>query len=65
MGLASPSSITNTYFPASAVSVSQGDYFKFEQGGNSSYWQALDDGILGDRLIHQENGDKLYKGWSP
>ena len=48
MGLASPSSITNTYVPASAVSVSQGDYFKFEQGGNSSYWQALDDGILGD-----------------
>ena len=48
MGLASPGSITNTYAPASAVSVSQGDYFKFEQGGNSSYWQALDDGILGD-----------------
>ena len=48
MGLASPKSISDEYISGSGVSISKGDYFKFVSSGNTSYWQALDDGVIGD-----------------
>ena len=62
MGLASPKSISNDYLSGSAVSVSKGDYFKFTNAGNISYWQALEDGILGDPSLSNGKWRQAIEG---
>ena len=62
MGLASPKSISNDYLSGSAVSVSKGDYFKFTNAGNASYWQALDNGVLGDPSISNGKWRQVIEG---
>jgi flagellar capping protein FliD len=62
MGLASPSSIPNEYIAGSGVSIAKGDYFKFISSGNTSYWQALDDGVIGDPNLTSGNWRQVIEG---
>ena len=62
MGLASPQSITTQYVAGSGVSISKGDYFKFVSSGNTSYWQALDDGVVGDPSLSSGKWRQVIEG---
>ena len=62
MGLASPKVISNTYVAGSGVSISQGDYFKFISSGNTSYWQALDKGVIGDPTLTSGKWRQVIQG---
>ena len=62
MGLASPQSISNEYIAGSGVSISKGDYFKFISSGNTSYWQALEDGVIGDPSLGSGKWRQVIQG---
>ena len=62
MGLASPSSISDEYIAGSGVSIAKGDYFKFISSGNTSYWQALDDGVIGDPNLTSGKWRQVIEG---
>lgn len=62
MGLASPKVISNQYIAGSGVSISQGDYFKFISSGNTSYWQSLKNGIVGDPNLSSGNWRQVIEG---
>jgi flagellar capping protein FliD len=62
MGLASPSSISDEYISGSGVSIAKGDYFKFVSSGNTSYWQALDDGVIGDPNLTSGKWRQVIEG---
>ena len=62
MGLASPKSISDEYISGSGVSISKGDYFKFVSSGNTSYWQALEDGVIGDPNLTNGKWRQVIEG---
>ena len=62
MGLASPNNITNEYIKGSGVSISKGDFYKFESSGNISYWQAIDGGVIGDPSLNNQNWRQVIQG---
>ena len=64
MGFAPPKSISTAYIEGSAVSVSQGDYFQYSKDGNVTYWQALDNGIIGDPELDNNNWRQVIEGVS-
>ena len=64
MGFAPPKSISTAYIEGSAVSVSQGDYFQYSKDGNVTYWQALENGIIGDPALDNNNWRQVIEGVS-
>ena len=62
MGLASPQNISDEFISGSAVSISKGDFFKFVSSGNTSYWQALDNGVLGDPSLGNGKWRQVIEG---
>ena len=62
MGLASPQSISSDYIAGSGVSISKGDYFKLTSSGDTSYWQALEDGVIGDPSLSNGKWRQVIEG---
>ena len=62
MGLASPKVIASEYNAGSGVSISAGDYFKFVSSGNTSYWQSLSNGVVGDPNLTSGNWRQVIQG---
>ena len=63
MGLASPPKyIKRDYIAGSGVSISKGDYFKLTSSGDTSYWQALEDGVIGDPSLSSGKWRQVIEG---
>jgi flagellar capping protein FliD len=62
MGLASPNNIASEYIAGAGVSISKGDFYKFESSGNISYWQSVESGVIGDPSSNNRNWRQVIPG---
>ena len=61
MGLASPQNIKRLHCRFSCINF-KGDYFKLTSSGDTSYWQALEDGVIGDPSLSNGKWRQVIEG---